>query len=181
VGTFDITVLKGGSVQELVDWLNTNGYQQNPEAPPILQEYLTKNYLFVAVKLVSGTDTGDLYPLVVKYPGTEPCIPLKLTKIAATEDMGVRAFFLGNERVVAKNYKNIELNKVRLNGRGNADKYKFVVSSAIDSAVSDGHGFVTEYAGASSNVTSSNLYSTAWKASDFLEIEPESVISVLQS
>jgi uncharacterized membrane protein YgcG len=180
VGAFDITVLKGGSVQELVDWLNTNGYQQNPEAPPILQEYLTKNYLFVAVKLVSGSDTGDLHPLVVKYPGTEPCIPLKLTKIAATEDMGVRAFFLGNDRVVAKNYKNIELNMAQIDWQNLGSNYNQVVASAADSPVVNGHGFVTEYAGTSSVVPNFNLYSPVWKAEDYLNIGIHDVMSVLQ-
>jgi hypothetical protein len=181
VGAFDITVLKGGSVQELVDWLDTNGYQQNPEASPILQEYLTKNYLFVAVKLVSGSETGDIHPLVVRYPGTEPCIPLKLTKIAATENMGVRAFFLGNDRVVAKNYKNVELNPARIDWKNRGDNYNDVVASAVDSPVANGHAFVTEFVGETTRIPRDSLYSYRWNANNFVNIQPDKVVSLLES
>jgi len=52
----------------------------------------------VAVKLQPGAGVNEIHPLVVRYPGSAPCIPLKLTAIAATEDMAVRAFFLGDRR-----------------------------------------------------------------------------------
>ena len=47
---------------------------------------------------------GEIHPLAIRYPGIEPCIPIKLTRIAAVDDMAIRAFFLGDNRVAPTNW-----------------------------------------------------------------------------
>src|SRR5690606_29456627 len=39
VGAFEIAVLSGGTVEEVIAWLDENGYQQDPDAAPIIAEY----------------------------------------------------------------------------------------------------------------------------------------------
>src|SRR5690606_22949815 len=46
-GAFEYVTLTGGDVQEIVDWLDTNGSAQDDEAPPILDEYLQDDFVFV--------------------------------------------------------------------------------------------------------------------------------------
>src|SRR5258708_14086805 len=105
VGSFDVTVLQGGTAQEITDWLTMNGYAMPPHTPQLLQSYVAQKFLFVAVKLTGGAGIDEIHPLVVRYTGTEPCVPLKLTAVAAVEDIGVRTLFLGNPRTVPKSYK----------------------------------------------------------------------------
>jgi hypothetical protein len=163
VGAFDITGLRGGTAQEVSDWLNANGYQSAVTAPSILQDYVSKGYVFLAIKLTGGTGIDEIHPLVVRYAGNTPCVPLKLTSVAAVPDMGVRTFFLGSERVVPSNYKHVTLNQARIDWAAYGNNYNQVVSRAVDSPVSDGRGFVTEYAGPS-NVVSADvvLYSVLY-------------------
>ena len=181
VGAFEAVVLSGGTASEVVKWLDDNGYQQNPAAEPILQEYLTKNYLFVAVKLTGGTGVDEIHPLVVKYHGDQPCVPLKLTAIAATEDRGVRTFFLDDGRWVPTNYKHIELNPVRLDWQQFAGNYVSAVSHAADSDLAMGQAFVTEYAGPSSVVSSGGIYSGSWQPSAFVSLPAVEVESTLEA
>src|SRR5919106_1764282 len=102
VGAFEITVLQGGTAEELVDWLNDNGYAQDDEAVPIFEEYLANNHAFVAIKLQNDASIDEIHPISLKFDHNEPCVPLKLTRIAAVDDMEVRTYFLSDERVVPK-------------------------------------------------------------------------------
>lgn len=179
VGAFEVVALKGGTAVEVVDWLQNNNYQNIPSAPQILQDYVVKNYVFVAIKLTAGAGLDEIHPLVFKYPGNEPCVPLKLTRVAATEDMAVRAFFLGNDRVVPLNYRHVTLNPVQLNWLSLGANYKAVVSKAVDSAVANGRSFVTEYAGKSNIVSPVGVFSSVWNAAPFQSIAPEAVVDEL--
>src|SRR5207247_11047301 len=76
VGSFDTTVLKGGTSAEVAAWLDANGYATGPDAPSRLDSYVAKQFVFVAVKLTGGAGIDQIHPLVVRYQGTEPCVPL---------------------------------------------------------------------------------------------------------
>jgi MYXO-CTERM domain-containing protein len=70
---------------------------------------------------------------------------VKLTAVAANEDMGVMTWLLGNSRAVPENYLSLELNEARINWFNAASNYESVVIEAADDA--GGWGFVTEFAG----------------------------------
>ena len=110
VGAFEVSILSG-SAAAVEQWLVANNFLPDQEAPAIVDEYASRGYVFAAIKLAAGADLKELHPLVVKYRGSEPCVPLKLTAIAAQEDMAVRAFFLGQRRAVPIGaYRHVSLN-----------------------------------------------------------------------
>ncbi len=166
-GAFEYAVLEGGTVEGVVQWLDDNGYAQDDEAPAELRGYLDKGFSFVAFRLRGGTGVDEIHPVVIRYPGDEPCVPIRLTRIAATDDMGVRAFFLGEHRVAPTNYRAVELNPAAMDWENPGANYEAVVTQAIDAAGSDGHGFVTEYAGTSSVVATDGLLLGRWQSEPF--------------
>ncbi len=169
VGAFEIVVLEGGTSQEVVDWLDENGYAQDPEAVPIMEEYLAEGYYFAAAKLRHGAGVDELQPLVLSYEGTQPCVPLRLTRIAAADDMPIRIFTLAANRAVPTGYKHVELNEVLLDWTSNASNYFDVVVQAIDEA--GGRAFITEYAGVSAVVSRDGLKDDRWDPSIFIGAE----------
>ncbi|MCX4242883.1 DUF2330 domain-containing protein [Paraliomyxa miuraensis] len=181
VGAYEITVLSGGTAAEVVQWLDDNGYQQDPEAEPILQAYLDEGHLFGAVKLTGGADVDEIHPIVLRFQGNEPCIPLRLTRIAAVEDMDVRSFFLGDYRTVPQNYRHVLVNHVKIDWTpaGIASNYKEIITQAVDAPGASGRAFVTEYAGPSDVVPRGNLYSNQWNSQVFETIETIGVIDEL--
>jgi MYXO-CTERM domain-containing protein len=179
VGAYEITVLSGGSAAEVITWLDENGYQQDPESEPILQEYLDENFLFGAVKLTSGAQTNEIHPIVLTFAGDEACIPLRLTRIAAVEDMDVRSFFLGQARTVPQVYKHVLVNPLKIDWINSADNYKEVISMAVDAPMSEGRAFVTEYAGPSNVVNTFGVHDPAWDPSAFATIDPIAVVDEL--
>jgi MYXO-CTERM domain-containing protein len=162
VGAFDYAVLEGGTVESIMQWLGDNGYQQDPNAEPILASYLEDDFKFVALKLGVQTDLADIHPIVIRYAGVEPCVPIRLTAIAAADDMDIRTFFLGDARVVPINYRHVLINSLKLDWFNNASNYKEVISMAVDAQEADGNAFVTEYAGDSSVIQLFGIYDESW-------------------
>jgi MYXO-CTERM domain-containing protein len=180
VGAFDITVLSGGTAEEVMTWLGENGYEQDPDAEPILAEYLAENYLFAAFKLTQGADTAEIHPIALRFEQDEACVPLRLTRIAAQEDMEVRTFFLASDRVVPQNYKHVLVNPLKLDWPNLAANYKDVITLAVDAFGADGKAFVTEYAGTSAVVNTFGIHDQAWNAAVFDGLSPALVIDRLE-
>ncbi|WP_244924085.1 DUF2330 domain-containing protein [Enhygromyxa salina] len=162
VGAFEIAVLEGGTVEGVMQWLGDNGYQQDPNAEPILASYLEDDFKFVALKLGVEAGVEDVHPIVIRYSGTEPCVPIRLTAIAAADDMDIRTFFLGDARVVPVNYRHVLINSLKIDWFSDGGNYKEVIAMAVDAQEADGNAFVTEYAGDSSVISLNGVYNQNW-------------------
>ncbi len=136
--------------QVAVDWLVEAGYDVGDIGADVLRPYLAEGLNLVAFRLTKGNDVGSIRPVMLTYEGTQPSIPIRPTQVAAADDMGIRVFVLGEERAVSDNYLSLELNESRINWFSWQSNYDEVVSAAADEA--GGHGFVTEYAGATDDV-----------------------------
>jgi MYXO-CTERM domain-containing protein len=182
VGAYEIAVLEGGTVEGVMQWLGDNGYQQDPASEPILAKYLEDGFLFTALKLTNDAGVGEIHPIVIRSPGQEPCVPLKLTAIAAQEDMEVRVFFLDGSRVVPANYRHVLINPLKLDWFNNAANYKEVISMAVDAQQADGNAFVTEYAGPSDVIQTFGILDPAWDVAPIaaLSTSPVGVIEILE-
>ncbi|HET6585635.1 MAG TPA: DUF2330 domain-containing protein, partial [Nannocystaceae bacterium] len=180
VGAFEVTVLQGGTVDGVMTWLGDNGYTQDPAAGPILGDYIDKGNVLVAFKLAPSATTAEVHPVVLRYLGTEPCVPLRLTAIAAAPDMGVRAFLLGEERWAPMNWRHVVPNPVKIPWTGDSGAYADAIARAVDEAP-EGRGFVTEYAGPADGVNLGGLYDASWDASVFETAMPVDVVDLLNA
>ncbi|MEZ4448252.1 MAG: DUF2330 domain-containing protein [Nannocystaceae bacterium] len=178
VGAFDVVVLQGGNTDEVVQWLNDNGYQQDPEAVPILDAYLKEGNLFAAFKLAPA-DKPVVHPVVLRYQGVEPCVPIRLTRIAAVEDMDIRVFFLGDHRAIPTNYRHVLVNPLKIDWSTFGDNYKEVVTAAVDAFKAEGNAFVTEYAGPSAVISPFGLLDLSWDPKVFNGLWPTDVVDEL--
>lgn len=157
VGAFDITVLQASTSEEVTRWLADNNYTIPPSAAAILRQYAQENSLFAAIKLTSTSHVDEIHPIVLRYEHGVPCIPLRLTALAATSNMGVRAFFLGQGRTVPRTYRHVLVNPARMDWINKGANYMDVVSHAVDDDTAGGQGFVTEYAGPSTVALANNF------------------------
>lgn len=179
VGALEVAVLANGTVEEMSQWLIDNDYAQDDSAVPILEEYIAQGWMFAAVKLANHAGVDDIHPLVMKYDNGEPCVPLRLTRIAAQDDMEVRVFFLGDERVAPTNYKHVEVNPLKIDWLNDGENYKEVVTLAVDQDGADGKAFVTEFAGSSDVVNRFGIFDDGWAPDAFLRAAPEDVPALL--
>ena len=149
VGAFEYTVISlnkslSDPADAAVEWLGKNGYDVPEGARGLLGPYLADDLFLLALRLQKGANAGSIRPIALTYDAKLPMIPIKLTAVAANENMGVLAWVLGNAQAVPMNYNALELNEARINWFNAASNYNDVVAAAADDA--SGQGFVTEYA-----------------------------------
>ncbi len=144
VGPYDTVVIKGTSGAELIKWLNDNNYVQPKETEALIDVYAKQDYVFLALKLQSDKAAGDIAPIVLTVEEVAPCLPIRLTKLAASADMPIVTWTLGDHRAIPKNFLHVVLNEATIDWMNPGSNYKNVVSKAVDQAA--GHAFVTEYA-----------------------------------
>lgn len=179
VGAFEYAILQGGTSETITQWLQDNDYAVSDDAPPILDEYIAEGHVFVALRLRHNQGVTDIHPIVIRFPGNEPCIPIRLTRVAAKEDMDIRALFLGEARVVPTTYRHVLLNRVRLDWLNLGTNYRELVTMAVDAPESAGRGFVTEFAGSTDVVDGSVLDTTNLDPGAFTGVPVVQVVDVL--
>jgi hypothetical protein len=145
VGPYDAVVLGSGSSAELFAWLDENGYDIPAISRPIVAEYVAARHVFVAIRLVSGADTREIQPLVLRYAEGQPCVPIRLTAIATVPDMPIVAYFLADRYATPYNYVRVEPSYDDARLWRDSSYYRTYLSNAVDDA--GGRGFVPEFAG----------------------------------
>jgi len=148
VGPFEIKILSSNNPDELATWLVDNNYDLSSRGRELIAPYVNEGMKFVAAKLRSGEPTGSIQPLIMKYKSDKPMVPIKLTAVAALEDMGVLVWLVSDARAVPDNYLHVEPNYTKLNwftGPRNAyGSYQSLITDAMNEA--GGQGFATDYA-----------------------------------
>jgi hypothetical protein len=170
VGPFEWSVISvdpsvADPAEPAADWLTQNGYDIPEGGAALIGPYLADGMHLLALRLTKDADTGSIRPIRLTYSADAPMIPIKLTAVAATQDMGVMTWALSNARAVPFNYNALELNEARINWFNASSNYNQVVTEAADEA--GGQGFVTEFAGPSSqlaNVVWSDADEQGWQS-----------------
>jgi len=154
IGPFDIDIVSSDNPDDMAIWLRDNGYLLNDRGLELIEPYVLAGMKFVAVKLQSGESSGSIQPLIMKYPSEKPMVPIRLTAIAAQQDMGVLVWVVNDARAVPENYEHVTPNYTKLDwysGSFNAYvSYQNLITDAMNEAES-GQGFATDYAGAITN------------------------------
>ena len=179
VGAFDVVVLQDTELAPIQMWLETNGYNWDPVAGPILEQYLAEGNVIAALKLTTGAGLADVHPITLRYEGLEVCFPLRLTRIAAVDDMDIRVFVLAEQRAAPTNFKHVLVNPLKIDWLNYAANYKEVIAHAVDADMADGRAFVTEYAGTSGAVNRDGISSPQWDHQAFVGLDPVAVVEQL--
>jgi MYXO-CTERM domain-containing protein len=180
VGAFEVVVLAGGTAAEVLDFFAQNDYLFEPEAEPIIQQYLDEGFLITGIKLTGGVGVEAIHPIVFRSTNDEPCVPIRLTAVAAEENLGIRAYFLGQDRWVPSNYDHVVPNAIQYDWESQGyDTYVGMVTRAVDEA--GGHAFVTDYAGPSGTVDADSIWRPTMTADGFELMSPYEAIEALAS
>lgn len=148
VGSYEYAVLKADDRTEMFKWLSDNRFFVPTGTQDAVGPYVRTGAYFLALKLKANAGVGDITPIVLEYPAELPMIPLILTSVGATPNMGVQVWLVGNGRAIPRNFHHVVPNEVRLDGSAPGG-YERWLREAIAEAPNK-HAFVTEYAGASS-------------------------------
>ncbi|MFL0800197.1 MAG: DUF2330 domain-containing protein [Agarilytica sp.] len=149
IGPFDAQVISGDDPLAVASWLAENNFDLSDRGEELLTPYVDDGMKFVVLKLQNDSEVGDIQPIIMQYESELPMIPIRLTAIAAEEDMGILVWLLFDSRAVPENFLHVTPNYTRLNwytGSQNAyASYQNLITDAMDEA--GGQGFATDYAG----------------------------------
>jgi hypothetical protein len=151
VGPYAAATLQATDAKALTDWLTNNGYDLTEAGKTAIAGYVGPDYYFVALKLQQDKGTGDLRPIVLKMSGAPPCIPIKLTAIAARPNMPIIAYVFSDTRSVPQNYRHVLINESKIDWLNGGSNYRQVANDAVDEA--GGKAFLTEFAGSVKSLT----------------------------
>jgi hypothetical protein len=129
VGPYATATLAADDPTAMVDWLNANGYIFPAEGEEIINEYIEKEWYFVATKINSVDDTtglalseGAIEPLVLSFTTDEIVYPLRITSLSSHWPE-VLLYVFADQKVVPRQYSFLSLNTdeqvVELNREGN--------------------------------------------------------------
>ena len=159
VGPFDIDIVSSDNADDMSIWLQDNGYLLDDRGRELIEPYVLMNMKFVALKLKSGESSGSIQPLIMSYESEKPMIPIRLTAVAAEDDMGVLVWIVNDARAIPENYEHVTPNYTMLDwysGTSNAYiSYQSLITDAMDE--SGGQGFATDYAGSITEQISNRL------------------------
>jgi len=160
VGPYDIEVITAEDSDNLVNWLQMNGYQMPRAAEAPLAHYIDRGYAFLGLKLIADVPEGPIDTLVLECGGSEPSIPLELTAVAAVPDMEITAYVLADERYVPENFAELafDYDRVQFTFDGDTD-YEPLLIHAIDGE-EGGLAWNTEFAAPASEVLDELTWST---------------------
>lgn len=145
VGPYATAVLRADTPELLLTWLDDNGYLVPADVGSALAPYVSGGSWFVALRLQKDRDVGELAPIRLTYAASEAVIPITLTRVAATPDMGLIVHVLGSGRAVPDNYLHVVPNPFRIDWWNQGANYQALVGEAADEA--GGQAFATDYAG----------------------------------
>jgi MYXO-CTERM domain-containing protein len=146
VGPYDSVVIASSNAGDLRAWLEENGYSVTDAMMESVTPYVAKGDVLLALRLRKDNDVGDIQPVVVTMQSEEVCVPIRLTAIAALDDMDITVHVLSNEgRAIPENYNHVTLNLARIDWLDFGSNYRSLVAEAVDEG--SGHAFTTEFAG----------------------------------
>ncbi len=114
VGPYDVAILAAEDPAALVDWLNSNGYSFPEAGEGILNEYISRQWYFVASKINTGEEAtglaeGTIEPLVLSFRSDRIIYPLRITSLSS-DFCEVLLYVFAEQPVVPEEYQFLSLN-----------------------------------------------------------------------
>ena len=110
VGPYETITLRAASSEDLIGFLQQEGYALPDRFEEILSPYLSSEAYFVALKLATGSVGGSLAPLALRFQSDKATVPVQLTSISAVPDMRMETYLFSDGRAVPESYLHVQLN-----------------------------------------------------------------------
>jgi hypothetical protein len=146
-GPFAFDVVTSEDPEALIVWLEDNDYRITDEMKPLIAVYTEEGLFFLAMKLQPEQGVQDIQPVVMTYISDHPMIPIRLTAVAAIENMSIYTWIFGDEQAYTTNYARPTIADEHIRGdffQFGGTNYLNVVDQTVD--LYQGRAFITEYA-----------------------------------
>ena len=145
VGPYEFEVIGSEDPDALINWLREHNYQVTKDMEPLIDVYVQEGFVFLAMRLLPEESAQNVQPVKLTYPSLRPMIPLRLTAVAANQDMAVLAWFYADRQAVPANYAEMTISDRELTFTAfGTSNYRQLMGDRADEY--GGQAFITDYA-----------------------------------
>ncbi|MFK7803349.1 MAG: DUF2330 domain-containing protein [Anaerolineae bacterium] len=157
VGPFGFDVIGSSDPMALITWLRDNNYRVEPPMEPLINVYVEEEFAFIAMRLLDGESAESIKPIEITYPGEKPMIPLRLTAVAANNNMPVFTWVFADAQAVPENFEHMQIatEEITFSTFG-SNNYQRLVQDRADAL--GGRAFITEFAAPAQSIELGNPY-----------------------
>jgi hypothetical protein len=108
VGVYDVKVVASSNPDELIGWMNDNGFQFEPSDTEVFSSYLDRGWCFTVAHINASRSDGRNTiealsdPLILRFLSTESVYPLALTS-TGNHETEILLYVAGEHRMTCGN------------------------------------------------------------------------------
>lgn len=104
VGPYATVQLRSTDPGALEKWLSDNGFVIPADVMPVLNQYVTEGFDFLAMKLLPNQGVSSMRPVRVSAPGASLSLPLRMAAIGTGATVGITIWVVGDGRYQPQNF-----------------------------------------------------------------------------
>jgi hypothetical protein len=134
VGPYETVTLESTTSDALTGWLNEHGYDVPLDVRPIIAEYVSEGFDFLALRLSPGVGVDSMTPVRVVTPGPRGALPLRMVAAGVGESVAITLYVIGEARFALPDLSEVTLDERRLSWdfARQQSNYEAVRTAALD-------------------------------------------------
>ncbi|MEO8796470.1 MAG: DUF2330 domain-containing protein, partial [Polyangiaceae bacterium] len=104
VGPYATVQLHSTDPQALNQWLADNGYQIPADVTPIIDQYVSEGFDFLAMKLLPSSGVQAMRPVRVTTQGASLSLPLRMAAVGTGATVGITIWVVSDGRYEPQNF-----------------------------------------------------------------------------
>jgi hypothetical protein len=104
VGPYATVQLHATDSSALEKWLSDNGFTIPADVKPIIAQYVTEGFDFLAMKLLPNQGIQAMRPVRVTAPGASLSLPLRMAAVGTGATVGITIWVVGDGRYQPQNF-----------------------------------------------------------------------------
>lgn len=144
VGPYETVQLKSDDPAALNTWLEQNGFTIGDDVKPVIAQYVTEKFNFLALKLVPGKGVQDMRPVRVTTTGAGAVLPLRMVAAGTGPTVGITLWVVGEGRYEPQNFPAFYIKTEELVWDWNTQKSNYVDLRAQKTIAGGGRAWETE-------------------------------------
>jgi hypothetical protein len=109
VGPYETVQLASDNANALNEWLANNGYGLSEDVKPVIAQYVTEKFNFLALKLKPGAGVQSMRPVRVTTKGAGAVLPLRMVAAGTGANVGITLWVVSEGRYETANFPSFAL------------------------------------------------------------------------
>jgi hypothetical protein len=144
VGPYATVQLHSTTPTALENWLSQNGFQVPTEVQPIIAEYVTEGFDFLAMKLLPNQGVQAMRPVRVTMQGATLSLPLRMAAIGTGVTVGITIWVVSDGRYEPQNFPFFHVDDSELVWDWSASSSNYTTLRSQHEAALNGKGWEIE-------------------------------------